>query len=47
MKADESADYAGSCEIRFPTKLRFFFVWGLEIVKCISKNLDFGWGQIQ
>jgi hypothetical protein len=24
----------------------FFLFWGLEIVKCILKNSDFGWVQI-
>jgi len=32
-------------EAAFPPGCVFFF-WGLEIVKCILKNSDFGWVQI-
>ena len=47
MKADESADCAGRWRGRFPTGLCFYlFFWGLETVKCIKKNSDFGGVQI-
>jgi hypothetical protein len=37
MKADESADCAGSCGSCVRTELFFFFLWVLEIVKLILK----------
>jgi hypothetical protein len=46
MKTDENADCAGICTSSFPTGLCFFFLRGIEIVKGILINSDFGWGQI-
>jgi hypothetical protein len=46
MEADESADCAGRWGGRLPTGLCFYFLWGLETVKCILKNSEFGGVQI-
>jgi hypothetical protein len=46
MKADESADCAGSCGSSFPAGLCLSFFWGLKISKYFKRKMDFGWGQI-
>jgi hypothetical protein len=44
MKADESADCAGSCGSFFRTVLCLYFFWGLGIEKFILKKIVFRLG---
>jgi hypothetical protein len=38
LKADESADCAGSCKICFGTGLFFSFFWGIKIVNALTQT---------
>jgi hypothetical protein len=45
-RGSRNTNWAGSCGSSFATGLSYSYFWGLETVKYILKNSDFGLGQI-